>query len=144
MSHVRTQVRKAIAALLDSIGGVEVYQNLARKPSADELPVISVRTPLELSSRYSADEQTKRVLNIVVSIMANSREDEAPDLLDDLAVEIENLLDNTNLAGLLFDEPQLTGTDLEVFEEGADKIAFLHLRFSAEYHTAAGNPEAVD
>ena len=144
MTHIRTQVRKAITALLDPIEGITVYQNMARRPDANELPVISVRTPGESSSQFSADEQVKRELNIIVTIMAQSDADDVDDVLDVFAVEVEKKLFNTDLGGLLFDEAQITGTDLETFEEGAHKIAFLQVRYTATYHTAPGNPEAVE
>lgn len=143
MTHLRTQVRKAVSALLEPIAGIVVFQNLARKPDADELPVMSIRTPSESAEQHSADENVRRRLNIIISIMANSRDDAAQDMLDGFSVEVEKKMFNTDLGGLLFDEIQLTNTDLEVFDEGADKIAFLHMGFTAIYITAAGNPEIV-
>lgn len=143
MSHVRTQVRTAIKALLAPIPGITVFQNLARAPNENELPVMTIRTESEDSDQDSSDEDIKRDLTIVVKIMAESSDDNVDDVLDDFAVEVENKLINQDLGGLLFDEPRLTNTKLELIEEGAMKIAFLHMTYTATYITTADNPETV-
>lgn len=146
MTHIRTQIRKAIVSTIDNIDEldhVDVYDNLARKPTTDELPVISVRTGRETSSRESKDDDLDRFLKINISIMASSTGDDVQDILDDIAVYVEKELENNNLAGLLWDEPQLVQSLPEIFEEGDTNIAFLHLEFDVQYKTPEGDPESV-
>jgi hypothetical protein len=132
MSHVRRQIRDAVADALDDLGGV--YKSRLYPIQAAELPVYLV---------YSGDEEIEgqfdsieRTFDVVIEVVADG--EGFDDTLDDSLAAIETRLNGT-LSGLVisFTPVQVTATGSM---EGSKPIGRLRVTYEAVYRTSHTNP----
>lgn len=133
MSHVRTQLRTATAALLAGLPttGARVFQSYVPPRNAADLPCILLTTGSEDIEAGTVSGSQDRRLNITVRglAMANSSLDAT---LDAIALEVETALS----AGTY----QLKSIDTD-FDDSLEKpVGSISLIFEILYFTHAGNP----
>jgi hypothetical protein len=144
MTHVRAQIRQAIAEALLEVPQTagRVYVTRVRPLGDGQLPALTVATGTERSEQFTDDLDLQRELQVNVSVHVRGRDD-FDDEADDIAAEVEQaLMSDPSLDGLLFN-CFLSGTQPEYSGEGEQRIARLHLTFLATYHTAQDDPENV-
>lgn len=133
MSHVRTQIRQAAAAALESVAAVETSRVY---PLAEaELPILLVYTNGE--EIESLDLQTlDRRLELVVDCYAR----DIGDSLDALLAGVESALNDNELGGLT---RPLRPSRIEMIAsaEGSAPIGRLRLTYEAHYATSFADPE---
>jgi hypothetical protein len=140
MPHVRQQIREAVAAAVTGLAttGANVHQSRI-KPLAAGLPALLVMTNDEAVDvgTINANPVLERVLEVEVAALAKAASN-VDDTLDTIAAEVEAVLGNTTLAGLV-DSLALSGINVD-FDETLDQPAGrLSLRFRAHYFTTANN-----
>jgi len=136
MSHARTQVRGAVAALVTGLTttGFRVFQSRIRPQAESSLPCLLV-TANDEQVEASVDGILTRNLSIAIRgiAMGNSSLDV---LLDQIALEVE-----TAMAAV----PRATFDRLEVdFDETLEKpVGSITLNYQYQYFTAADNPAVM-
>lgn len=133
MSHVRQQIRTAVVAALESLGGV--HASRVYPISADELPVYLVYLGDE---SIDGDFQTlTRTLEVVVEVVtAGQTFDEAA---EDAIVAVEQRLTG-DLSGLVI-ALRPASISLSMSAEGDAPIGRARIAFEALYRTSYTNPE---
>lgn len=150
MSHVRAQIRAALAAALAGLAtsGPRVYvaRTEERLLQANELPclliwprgeTIEVAEPLGLGT--PAVQQ--RVLGLTVSCVA-AQNDTLIDTLDTMSVEVETALGESTLGGLV-KELRYTGADPLIDAQAEIPAGRMDLRFDAIFMTMSNAPETA-
>jgi len=133
MSHVRTQIRAAVAAGITSLGNVTTSRVYPAKESA--LPAYQVSTGNE-----TVEGQTQwldRTLDVIVDCVA--RADDLDSALDTCIAAVETLLGEQTLGGLAV-HLVLTGIEITQSGEGSAPIGRARLTYQAMYRTAFSNP----
>jgi hypothetical protein len=132
MSHVRTQIRDAVVALLPgTVLPSRVYPT-------DSLPCTLVYTNAE-SDEQGAFGAIDRRLEVVVECIAQATEDDIDTDLDAMFAAVEVALSATSLGGLIR-EIALAGIDVTLSAEGAAPIGRGRMTFAALYRTSYGDP----
>lgn len=145
-AHIRSQIRAAIAAQLDSIPAVTERVSASRTARLDpaDLPCITVGTPAEQIERigYGAPYVYQRSITVVVDgyVSAEPLEDSA----DALAADVERTLAAAGaLGGIVQAPPVLTETQIEVDDTVSPPMAMVRLAYLATAITAADTPDAA-
>jgi len=133
MSHVRTQIRQAVVAALEPLGGVHASRFYPIQP--DELPVLLV---------YMGDEEMagdfqnqERTLRVIVEIVADGQFFD--DTLDDQLVGVEETLSG-DLDGLVRAFYPVS-VEVSAGVEGANTIGRARVTFEALYRTSYTDSE---
>lgn len=149
MSHQRTQIRKAVATLLDAGTNWNYVYEQRAAVNRDNYPYLMVYVDSESSDveTLSSPFQLYRDLNIVVQGYVRSQDsDYLEDKLDLIASEVETLLTTATLNMALTRRVvavHLAGTDVEVNYNGDDvDDAVISLGFVIQYQTTEGLPDA--
>jgi hypothetical protein len=131
VSHVRTQIRNAVAALLPGT----VYKSRVWPVEQTELPVLLVYTGSE-ADRAGDMQSLERTLDVIVECVTQGTDDE----MDAQFVLVEQALADTDLGGLalMF---TLTGIEVTVSAEGSAPIGRGRMTYSAMYRTTYADPE---
>jgi hypothetical protein len=153
MSNRRREIRAAIAtALLNQTAAeARVYSSRTNTLTEDELPAIVV---LSRSENIAADgypasgwnSSLRRNAAIVVEGIVQALED-VDDQLDDLAAEIEDVLEPFIIPGLESAELRLTDAEIDVNYEGSLPIGAVRLTYQVTYQTTyrdTPNPYVID
>ncbi|MDZ4678401.1 MAG: hypothetical protein SGI74_12930 [Oligoflexia bacterium] len=135
MSHKRAVIREFIVnALKGQTGaGQNVFGNRANPLWEIPLPAILVYAREEHSEPISvATSPLKRTLSLAIEVrcQASSNLDDA---LDDVALEIENVINTDPLLGGNVIESILNQTEIEISSEGEKPIGALRLTFEVVY-----------
>lgn len=146
MSHVRQQIRDAIATTVTGLAttGAAVYR--MRKWALDDskLPALCVYTGDETSSLITVGSRTlRRVNNVVVEGYCKGASTAVSDVLDTISMEVEEAIAaNFTLDGLA-KSTILTGTEVDLNVQGEYAIGSVRLIYSVEYITAIGDVETA-
>lgn len=146
--HVRTQLRRAVVALLTGLPttGPRVYRGRRRNLGHDHAPALLVYTDdetVEITEQGDPPTQGRPVM-LMVEGRANSTDSaDLEDLLDVIAVEIETAVFSGNAwsFGGLATHNVLTKTRLR-FDDGKGEVlnGAIRLEFRVTYSTAEGRP----
>lgn len=135
MSHVRTQIRQQIAALVTGLAttGSRVFQSRMRPQDEASLPCLLVTTNDE-SIDPAVGEALVRTLSLTVRGVAKGGV--IDETLDQIALEVETALADQYRASL---------ERIEIdFEDDLDKpVGSVSLTYRYQYFTAAGNPAVM-
>lgn len=138
--HPRTAIRKGVAALLRgrTSAGQRVFASRVAPFMARELPAIGVYTTEEDADdgETSPRRYTRNPL-VVVQIVVESDQD-AEDLLDALALEVEQLLLPDPSWGGLADDSLFTKAETFLVEGGRSDYACHAMTWRAEYQSRPG------
>lgn len=139
MSHVRTQIRKAIETALKTRNEFRgnVYSNRRGALAEDEIPGALIRTPSEVTESMM-DERKERTQTITVELIAGKTA--APQEVDDLCVACEAVLDCQSLNDLVV-ILELQSTEIDFTRDNEIQTGSALLTFIAVLHTRAGDPE---
>lgn len=143
MAHVRQQIRDAVVAALsgNTSAAARVFASWTYRRQENQLSQILVRTPVEASELDSDDRDLQRDLSVVLHLSAMG--ETADDTLDTLAAEVEALLGDTLLGGLVWLNNGLTNSSAETDPAGEEPVAVLTLTYSFTYRTTSTDAEAV-
>lgn len=140
MAHYRQTIRDAVAAVLSgqTEAGTNVFTSRAR-PVLEILQkremVLSVYTADEESERNGDSYLLQRQLTVSIEGMAGGGDD-LDDVLDDLAGEVEALIDADPMLGnLLSEELVLVGTTSEITARGNQQVGAFKMDYSCAYLT---------
>lgn len=140
MPHVRTQIRDAVkAALKDKTAAQDrVWGRPAQPLEQGKTPAILVQTRNEQAKRLDADDDRDRSVRLSIGVKRYRDSGEIEDQLDDMAVDIEKVID----AGIspAFDF-EYTGCQYDFPSEGDEEYGFIVLEYEVTVITAAGAPE---
>lgn len=138
MPHVRQQIREAVAMAVTGLAttGANVVRS-RMKPRATGLPCLLVSTGDERVEAIgiSGPALLDRQLDVEVKGYAIAA-DNLDDTLDAIAAEVEAVLGNTQLGGLV-KSITLSGIDTDFDESLQQPAGVIALRFSANYLTVA-------
>ena len=134
MSHVRTQIRNAVAAALTGVGTVHVAR--VYPVTEAELPVVLVYTNGEQIEQGEFGS-LERVLEVVVEIVAQG--DSLDAAMDAVLVDVEQALGGG--LGALVTSFSAASIEVSTSTEGSAPIGRLRLAYEATYRTAYADPE---
>ncbi len=143
--HVRKQIRNAAKGALQGLGttGSRVFISRVYPLDKAKLPGLLIFTPAEDSDREASPTDLMRDMTLqvhgVVAISGNL-EDE----LDDIALEVEQALDDLGLAGLAKIYHGIQGTVSTLAGEDVDKPhGAIAMEFLYTYRTVTGAPDVA-
>ena len=136
MSHVRTQIREAAAAALETVA--RVHPSRVYPVGADELPIVHVEIGEE-TVEGMAMGVFRRNAELIVSIRAAGQD--AEDQLDDPLLKVEQALTRTTLGNLV--RPIVPIRVETSFEQGSHQIGTYRVAFRAHYQTSFEDPSAA-
>lgn len=153
MAHQRKLIRQATVALLkaaNTAAGARVQGTRVEPSRSRDLPAISVytlgdETDMEISEQ-SAPRELTRDLNLeIVAIVAHADSYPADDAMDDIAEQIEAVMDQNRYLSGTAAESILTGTVMEVAEADGKSdplVGFVALTYKVKFRTDATLPDA--
>lgn len=131
--QVRKELRQQIKERLLGHTQAGDKVNVNHRTFEDPYPFIEVSTPEDESFLASNSiRSTSHTLTLYVDIVAESQTNVA-DQLDDLAEEVERLIDKDELFNNLLSSLVLVKTQIETSQEGEKNIGFLRLEYHATY-----------
>lgn len=147
MSHVRTQIRNAVASALTGLNttGSNVFKSHVYPIGEDQLPGLTVHTlgeASELMAVSSSGTRMKRVLELSVTAYVKDASS-SDETVDTIMVEVEEALqaDATVRNLVKFITPRDLSIDYS--GEGDVPVAIATQNFDVEYHTLIGDVETV-
>lgn len=158
MSHPRTEIRDAVAALLIGAVTVDDVTTYATNAGArvaktrvapwrlGELPAIAVYTgsdSVDIKSQQRAPRKLERKCELTVEIAAlHTVAVTVEDALDALEVQVLRALGADPTLGDKFSDCILLGSEIEIFEEGKRFVGTLKMQFDVFYEQAV--PDSAD
>ena len=144
MSHVRTQIRQAVVALLNgnTEAGTRVFSSRVHPLDDAKLPALLVYTPQEnMGERSMQRPRTQqRQLQLAVEGYVKARGDIDAEA-DSLALEVEQLIGaDPTLSGLVKDIT-LDSTSTQLSGEGERPVAVITITFAALYCVKENAPQ---
>lgn len=148
--RLRKTIRKKLVEILknNTDAGANVWPNASVPPFATELPVILVYPRTESASEYAiAPRELERDIDFSIEIIGQGPEvnDELAtpegaaksleDILDDIAEQVENLIDVDETLQGLCSKSILTNTEFEFDSSGGVPIGAARLTYSVTYYT---------
>lgn len=136
MSHKRTDIREAVKTMLlagATVAGENVYSNRVSAFWKSELPSISIFTTEEEATPRDLKNQTYvRTMQLRLEVHAEATED-LDTLLDEAAVEIEDILNaDQGLTGTALGS-KLTSTSIELAGDASTPVGVLSLNYEIKY-----------
>lgn len=149
MSHVRQQIRTALAATLTGLTttGARVYVNRAKALATGDLPALVLRVKgerIEATGLHWPDNYDR---DAAIEIEALASGATAANTLDTIIAEVESALAGSESAatagGLLKLPVTLEAIDVEFDDEVSPAIGSATLSYRANYCTAADQPDTA-
>jgi hypothetical protein len=152
MAHPRTLVREAVVAALTNAtaAGTRVTDTRVEAHKKHELPAISVytlREPVRPDSDPTAPRELTRDVKVeIAGWVAHTAALPAARALDNLALEIETVMDANRYLSGAAGESILEDTEIQIVDDsGADPlIGIITLTYSVTYRTAPSESVLVD
>lgn len=146
MSHVRTQIRDAVKAALDSATGLSGHTIFAGRRyaiNAASLPLIDMKFLNENVERNVMGKVRDRVASLYIRASHEASDDELDNELDDVAIAIEHAMDAAgDLDGVII-EMELIQTNFADNAEGDKALAELVLRYDLLYRVDKDDVETA-
>lgn len=142
MAHARTQIRNAVKAELLTIADfnghvfTSRFSNLQQSelPSATVFCLQETNTPADIH-----DFSIERNLQLGISVKTAETAD-LDEVLDALCEQVEVTIEGAELFGGIVKNVQLTGTQIQINEDGAAPVGEALLQYQIIYFTQADNP----
>lgn len=142
MSHVRRQIREAVAAAVTGLAttGSRVFQSRVYPLRDADLPCLMVSTDDERIESGNAvmGGELDRELVVTVRGVAKANAD-LDDTLDGIAEQVEPVLNGATLGGKA-KNCQLTGIKVEMDESLEKPVGVISLEYRVTYFTAPASP----
>lgn len=145
MAHPRTEIRKALASMLDgkTVAQSEVHTNRTRRFRPSDLPAIVLYDAGETAQLYNeSPREYRRQATIAIDLYV---EDKNPDsgppideVLDDFADEVEKaLFADTSVDGHADDLRLQETSDVMVSDDQREQLAMVTITWQATYYQEA-------
>lgn len=149
MPHPRQLIREAIVAALvgNTAAGARVYPTRWIAGRRADMPFISVATNEETVDNDGDSgprEYFRRPVIKLEAFLGDVDATDIDDLADDLALEIENVMDTDRFFGGVLSNSQLESTTITVDTEGDRLTARLTMIYGGLYFTYPDNPTIAD
>ena len=145
MSHVRQQIREAVATIVTGLTttGTNVFQSRVYNVQVTELPCLLVYTKDEIvGPEQGTMIAMQRTLTLTIEGKAKAIAD-LDDTLDDIAKEVEIAVSADITIGALAHSIFLDSTSIELSGDGDQPIGSVSLNYIVDYMTPFGDPETV-
>lgn len=143
MSHVRKQIRDALATALTGLTttGSNVFKGRFYPLQEAKLPALLVYTSSESAEVQvmGSPANSDRILAVVVEGYARSKTT-VEDSLDQIALEVEEALAGETLGGLIRDI-EYNGFELDANADPDQTVAVIRMTFSIEYTVVENDVE---
>lgn len=146
MAHARTQIRNAVKDLLSLISEFNghVFTSRFSNLQRGELPSVNIFCLQESNAPGDLHGLTvERTLQLGISIKT-AADDYVDDALDILAELVEVEMDSQPTLGDLVKSLQITGTQIQINEDGAESVGEALLQYQIIYFTQANNPAITE
>lgn len=146
MSHVRAQIRTAIAAALGALPstGANVFVNRTRALDAAQLPALVVTVEAEEIDGLISNSHQQRWLTVAVDGFA-AASSAVDDVLDQIGLEVEGALAGAGmLGGLIKAPPQLTETRIGIDESINTPMGRIRMLWRMTTTTPPTQPDTVN
>jgi len=147
MSHVRQQIREAIALKLTGLTTTEdrVYQNRFTTLDKANLPCLVITSIRDVSAGPISHDVPRTIQHDVsIKITAYAKAlDNLDDALDDICEQVEVAMStDRKLSGLVFNV-DLQATDIDFNGEGDQPHGIAQLEYSVKYHVKENDPSTA-
>jgi hypothetical protein len=153
MAHPRKLVRKAVVAMLTNATAAlaRVSDTRIEPHKKAQLPAISVYTlhdPVDVEASKAAPRERKHDLELEVAIwVAHSETSPAVDQIDDIAEQVEAVLEGDQYLQGTASESSLTGTEIQIVEDperNDPTVGIATLTYSVTYRKSPAAPGLPD
>lgn len=145
--HLRRQIRDQVATMLAGLTttGSNVFVTRAHPAEQANLPALLIYTLSETADLSTDDAQGvktyRRTLELAVEGVAQGVS--VDDVLDDIALEVEEAIEaDPTLGGLAWDSA-LTDTSIDVSRDGKKEGGSVRLVYSITYYATAADPSSL-
>lgn len=147
MAHARTQIRAALAAIIDggcpSVVTVAPGRATHRPFQVKDLPAVVIRTGGETIEALTIGQPTQQDRNADIWIDCYVQSDAPESAADQVALEVEKVLAvNRTLSGLCLDVVLAGIAPPDVDGSAETPVVVLGLRYLARYRTTNTAPDA--
>lgn len=144
MSHIRKQIRDALASALTALPltGSRVYVNRSAPVAASDTPCLVIQTAAEdlTNLRLLGPVHYRRTLDLTIDAYVSGAA--LDDALDAVCAQIEPAVANAGTLSGLIDYPlELQAVRFEFEDVASPPVAVARLRYTAETSTLATTPE---
>ena len=137
--HPRKQIRDKVVSLLigKTDAGNKIFPSRGRPVEEQAFPAIQVYANAESSEIWQeAPREYERKLSLAIQITAKA-DDSLEDVLDQLALQVEDVLRQDHTLGELCRDVILTGTELTLNQNGDTLIGSCNITYEIPYYTLA-------
>lgn len=140
MSHVRTQIRQAVANVLaNQLPGFDVFASRKNARNALPNPMIDMRFLNENIDQDTMGPERRRTSSLYIRVQRLLNEETIDDALDADEVLINTALLSADWTGLLEDDPRL----MQVNWSDDPPVYAIVLRYDVEYRVRINDLETV-
>ena len=153
MTHVRTQIREAFKAALDTHLPSGEYRVFASRKSAinhkSDSALVDMRflndqtRNEEVMETQGGDSARIHVPSLYIRVQRSARENDIDDLLDQDEVNVLAAITNTDWSDLLEEHPEIMQVNFTDDPSGGNILAGIVLRFDLEYRINRDDPETI-
>lgn len=145
MTHIRQQIRNAIAAAVTGLAttGSSVYTSRVHPLETTDLPALRIYTIRDQAERLTQGNpvRVQRAIQVIIEAVV-AVTDALEDELDAIGVEVEIVLADNRLGGLVKDLFLVEATKA-LTGEGERQAGLLRMEFLADAHIAENDPESA-
>lgn len=145
MAHVRTQIRAAIIAALETTLGdtYDIYASRKYKLNMVLRPMIDMRfSNVDVAAQTMGDMRT-HTASLLVRVQRTATGAEIDDLLDQDEVNLTAAMESFDWTTLLEDAPELTQVTWADDADGEVPIGMIVMRYTIEYRVVKSDPETA-
>lgn len=145
MSHIRTQIRTAVAAALTGLAttGANVHRNRVARLSLRQVPALVITIDSEKVEEIGLDPLQDRQLPIAVDGYAKQDEN-VDDVLDQIGLEVEVAMAAAGkLGGTVKATPSLSQVLIGIDETHEEPLGRIRMVFTTQTFTAPADPGTV-
>ena len=145
MSHVRAQIRAAIAPVLQAaLPTHQVFKSRRFKVNESELPIIDMHFDNENVTNEVMGPVIERKASLYIRVSRSANENDVDDDLDADAVAVEVAMDTTIVLDALITYGELVQTNFTGGAAGESVVADVVLRYDISYRTTGADPETAE
>lgn len=144
MSHIRKQIRDAVAALVTGLPltGANVFVSRSIAVAKEQRPALCIYTLEEASGLDGSAQGLRREVTVIINIVLHAR-DSFDDDVDAIAVNVETAMAAQRTLGGLAYDCVLQSTRIGLQGQGENTVALAEMSFLATTRTAITNPQAT-
>ena len=145
MSHVRTQIRNAMASVLETAlgSGYLVYASRKYPQNLGKKALIDMRFQNENIEQTTMGDERTRTASLYVRCHRGAPEVEIDNLLDADELVIFDAIEAHDWSDLLEEQPELVQVNFSDDASGGTSIGAIVLRYDLEYRVSKSDLETV-